>query len=106
MRTYYLFGYLSDDIGEAKYYLENALSCKFDARESTYYGNYYQYGEKSGEHFILRENIDPFDDEVAEPDFPSYKILLYLNDVESPDAVVAKVVAGNVFLLLNERRFD
>ncbi len=106
MRIYYLFGYSYDDIDGAKAYLEAALSCKFRMHESSYYGIYYQYGEKSGEHFVLKENVDFFDNEAAEPDFPDYKILLYLNEVAAPVDAVEKVVSRNSFSLLKVQNFE
>ena len=81
MAVYDLYGFLSADINEVKNFLEDALSLKFDAHESSYQGgDYFRWGENASEHFILKNNVDPFDGEPAEMAFAEYPILFYVND--------------------------
>ena len=81
MAIYDLYGFLLDDIERAKYLLEASLGIKFEVRDSDYQGGgYFQYGKTSDEHFVLKRNVDPIDDEPAEMSFPNHKILFYVND--------------------------
>ena len=81
MAIYDLYGSTSDDILGAKELLEDSLGIKFDARDSEYQGGeYFQSGRTSGEHFVLKRNLDPIDGGPAEMSFAAHKVLLYLND--------------------------
>lgn len=80
MSAYDLYGLLSGDMIDAKNALEAALGIKFVGRDSLYDGDYFRSGHSDGEHFVLKENVDPFDGEPVESEFPEYSILLYAND--------------------------
>ena len=79
MSVYDLYGIETPSLGSAKTMLERLLALSFVGRESTYHGPYYAFGNEAGEHFMLKENRDPFDDEPAESSFPDSKFLLYVN---------------------------
>ncbi|NDP59179.1 MAG: hypothetical protein GZ090_07470 [Oxalobacteraceae bacterium] len=81
MANYDLYGLLSTHLCEAKDILEDLLDIKFEDHESSYQaGSYFKNGNSSGEHFVLKRNLDPFDDEPAEVAFPKHPILFYVND--------------------------
>lgn len=105
MAIYDLYGFSSADLKEAKNILEAALSIHFDARDSAYEGgDYFHHGERDGEDFVLKRNVDPFDDEPAELSFPTYPILLYVNDTLRSEELQQKLaqVEGNLVLLRHE----
>ena len=92
MSTYDLYGLKSDDLDGAKRLFDAMLSITFDPRESLYQGgDYYFYGDKSGEHFVLKRNLDPFDGDPSEINFPDYKILLYINDTHPANELRAAI---------------
>lgn len=81
MAIYDLYGFLSDDIDAARNLLEASLGIQFEVRDSDYLGGkYFQWGKTSNEHFVLKRNVDPIDDELAEMSFPNHRILFYVND--------------------------
>lgn len=81
MATYDLYGFLSIDIYEAKKSLEAALDIKFEAHDSSYQGeHYFRSGKSTDEHFVLKRNIDLYDNESVEISSPEYSILFYVND--------------------------
>src|SRR5690349_8437893 len=81
MAVYDLYGFLSDDIDGARSLLEAFLGIRFEVRDSDDQGGgYFQWGKTSGEHFVLKWNVDPIDGEPAEMPFPDHKILFYVND--------------------------
>ncbi|WP_053199657.1 hypothetical protein [Herbaspirillum hiltneri] len=78
---YDLYGILSVDLEEAKASLEAAFDIDFQARESAYQGGeYFIFGKRTEENFVLKRNVDPIDKEPVEMKFPEYPILLYVND--------------------------
>ncbi|MDY7574616.1 hypothetical protein [Actimicrobium sp. CCI2.3] len=81
MAIYELYGFLSNDIDEAKNSLESAFNIKFEAHDSSYHeGDYFRSGKSINEHFILKRNVDPYDNEPVEISYSEYPILLYIND--------------------------
>ena len=79
MAKYILYG-SKLSLAEAKEILEELLTLQFEARESTYQGGeYFHTGSMTGEEFQLKENVDPFDDDPAEMNFPEFPTMLYIN---------------------------
>lgn len=79
MATYILYGSKVSPT-EAKEVLEELLRLHFEARESDYQnGEYFQAGNRTGEHFELKKNADPFDGDPVEMKFPEFPTLLYIN---------------------------
>lgn len=71
MSYYDLYGFSGSHLREARELLESMLNIDFCERDSTYHGGvYYLSGDKKCEHFILKENIDLFDNEPDEKDYP------------------------------------
>jgi hypothetical protein len=95
MAIYDLYGSASDDIDGARSLLESSLGIAFQARDSEYQGGrYFQWGLASGEHFVLKQNIDLVDGEPAEMAFPDQKILLYINDTPNSKELQEKIHRG------------
>jgi len=104
MKTCDLYGFGNDDLEAAKLAVEQALGIRLTAHESLYFaGNYYRLGRLGEEHFILRRNIDPFDGEPAELEFPEVGILLYVNETERPRELEQILTTKTPGLLLLRR---
>jgi len=105
MAIYDLYGFLSTDIDEAKNILEAALDIKFEAHDSSYQGgDYFRIGKTTDEHFVLKRNVDPYDDEPAEMSFPEHPILFYVNDTSRSADLQGRMAqkAENFVLLRHE----
>lgn len=100
MAIYELYGYLGNELQAAKDFLERAIGLSLVARDSAYHGPYFTHGDTSGEHFLLKKNIDQFDNEPAEIGYSSYGILLYANEVESIRSLENLIVREDGFTLL------
>lgn len=85
MPTCDLYGLKVENLESARIMIEQALGFHLAEHESLYLGgSYYRWGNLGQEHFILQRNIDPFDNEPAELEFPEITILLYVNETERP----------------------
>ncbi|WP_338638617.1 hypothetical protein [Burkholderia pyrrocinia] len=102
MATYDLYGFSSADLDKAKNILEAVFDIRFEVHGSSYHGDcYFKFGEVTGEHFVLKRNVDPFDDEPAEVAYPEHAVLFYVNDT-SRSADLQEIVTQKVdgFILL------
>lgn len=104
MAIYELYGYFAGEIYAAKRFLELAIGVKFVNRESEYHGVYFIYGDSSGEHLLLKENVDLIDGGAAEVACAEYPVLLYANEIDSLFTLNQLLVEKNGFVLL--RRED
>jgi hypothetical protein len=103
MTTFDLYAINTDDLKNASVLVERVLSISLESRESTYQGgNYFLSGNESGEHFVLKKNLDPFDDEPVEQAFPEVRILLYVNDTQRQSEIQDALVRGGSVLLRRE----
>ena len=79
MATYILYG-SKVSLTKAKEILEELLTLQFEARESEYQGGeYFHAGCMIAESFELKRNVDPFDGDPVEmnfPEFPSFWLWL------------------------------
>ena len=74
-----LFGIRVSSLDEARSLIEKILGIHFEERESIFHGGrYFAFGKPSLRHIILQENVELDDEELAEPDFPDWRYLLYL----------------------------
>ncbi|WGS41647.1 hypothetical protein LFL97_18340 [Burkholderia sp. JSH-S8] len=105
MAAYDLYGFSSAGMDNAKIILEAAFEIQFEVHGSSYHGDrYFKFGEITGENFVLKQNVDPFDDEPAEIACPMYAILFYVNDT-SRSADLQEIIdqrAGGFILLRHE----
>ena len=107
MAIYDLYGSLSDDIHGAKEILEKTLGIRLESRDSGYMGGeYFQFGQTSDEHFVLKRNHDPFDGGPAEMSFPLHRILLYLNDTTRATELREKILETKRFVALRHEDLD
>lgn len=104
MAIYELYAYFAGGIDAAKNFLERAVGVEFIARESSYHGKYFICGDSSGEHLLLKENVDMIDGGVAESEGEEYSVLLYANEIDFFSSLSQVLVEENGFLLL--RRED
>jgi hypothetical protein len=107
MANYDLYGLLSTHLCEAKDLLEDLLDIKFEDHESAYQaGNYFKNGKSFEEHFVLKRNLDPFDDEPAEMSFPKHPNLFYVND-SSRSKYLQKILSkkSKIIVLLRHESF-
>jgi hypothetical protein len=80
MAIYDLYGCLTVGLEEAKNVLETTLDIKFESHDSVYQGgDYFRSGKTTDEHFVLKRNLDLFDNEAAEMSFAEYPVLFYVN---------------------------
>jgi hypothetical protein len=93
--TYDLYGARDLDLSLAKNCVEEMLGVSLEERDSLYHGGtYYMWGDSNSEHFILKVNLDPFDEEPVEQNFQDFSILLYINSTgRSSD--IEKIVRQN-----------
>lgn len=108
MAVFDLYGSGSDDIDRACKDIENALGVTFTARESVYQGGlYYSYrphGDSGAEKFTLKRNVDPFDDEPVESEFPDAKLLLYVSYTSRASYIQMQLTNGATgFTLLKHK---
>jgi hypothetical protein len=93
MAIFDLYG--SDTIKElpdARKHLEAALGIHFEEHESTHHGGvYFKYGKSPAENFLLKLNLDPFDGEPLEQQYPDALVILYVSDTSRSDEIRAKI---------------
>lgn len=80
---------------------------QFEARESDYQsGEYFRAGNRAGENFELKKNLDPFDGDPLETKFPEFPTLLYIN-ATSRSAALKEIMehASAGFALLRDENF-
>jgi hypothetical protein len=102
MAVYDLYGTQLEHISTVKAVLESILGIQFELHNSSYHGgDYYLFGMKKAEHFVLKKNLDPVDKKPAEQSFPLYSILLYVNDTQRAKNLLEKLTqGGSIFTLL------
>lgn len=106
MASYYdLYGCNSLNLESAKSYIEIALTAKFAARESDYFGKYYRHDFGEGEIIEIKTNFDSSEDAWIEDDFKGYSILLYVNKTMRHETFERLLdVAGKEFKLLRREQ--
>jgi hypothetical protein len=103
MAAFDLYAVNSDNLKDAKAFVERVLSIFLESRESTYHaGEYFFFGDWAGEHFLLKQNLDPFDGEPAEQGFPESSIILYVNDTRRSMELRDALVRDGAVLLRHE----
>lgn len=101
MATYILYG-SKVSLTKAKEILEELLTLQFEARESEYQGGeYFHAGCMIAESFELKRNVDPFDGDPVEMNFPEFPTLLYINESSrSEELIKSLALADRDFILL------
>lgn len=102
-----LYGSSLPDIEAAKSVLEPLLDCIFEARDSEHYAGLYYLatiGDREG--IRIRHNLDPYDDEPAELDFPQYAVVVDVYDTDRPAYFQEKLESNKgVFTLLRHAEY-
>ena len=100
--TVELWGFLSDDVEAAREQAERLLGVSFRLHESESIGPYYFAELEDPEsELTLRPNLDPDfdedsgdpDDAFAEPDFPDFGVLLYVERKSEGEAGGGRLAA-------------
>ncbi|GKX60312.1 hypothetical protein SOASR031_26270 [Leminorella grimontii] len=101
MTNYDLYGFSGNCLSEARDLLCSLLNINFHERDGTYQGGiYFLSGDRRHEHFMLKENVDPFDDSPEEVEFSDYRYLLYVNNTSRPLELRANILSSDKFILL------
>jgi hypothetical protein len=90
MTTSDLYGSRRDDIEALRSAAERALGVKFQLHEYDWYGGDYLRTPQVGtEFFLLLHNrvVTPDGDEILEPEFPGYAVLLRVAGTERADEI-------------------
>ncbi len=88
MRTYLLFGF-KEDLESSRLKVEASFKICLESHESAYRGGeYYRLKDIGEEHFVLQRNLE-LDNELAEDEFPNYTTLLYVNETERKEEIIA-----------------
>jgi len=104
--TYDLYGARCLCLLQAKVHAENSLGVSFEERNSTYQGgSYYISGNRGEENFILKLNLDSFDEEPVEQDFSDFSVLLYINATTRSSDIERAIRDGGGFELLRHEVF-
>lgn len=93
-----LYGVRASSMEAVKSLLETALALDFEARHSLYHRNYFLAGHE-GDTFMLKGNLDPFDDEPAEREFPACPLLLYVKAAGNNTAFEHALLESGCLLL-------
>lgn len=104
--SYDLYGVVGLSLLLAKERVEEMLGVFLEERESSYQGGiYYAWGRSDSEHYVLRVNVDPFDEGPVEQDFPEFPVLLYVNATERSSSIEGVVRKDSFFKMLRHEVF-
>lgn len=92
-----LYGFISADLTQISKDLESVLGVSFELHDSLFHGgDYYLFRKRKPliEELILQRNAE-LEDELAEPEFSEYQILLYvcLEDVDRLSEIREKILS-------------
>ncbi len=82
-----------------------AMGIAFEARESTFWGEYFSSGPPGAEHFEVRPNRD-VDKEYVEPEFAEFSTLVYVNETSRPKEVMLALSRVDGLTKLREESID
>lgn len=105
MKTYDLYGYISDNrIGIAREAVEAALGRSLKLHESSHHcGDYFRLGDLGSEHFILQRNYDEHEKEWTEKLHSKFPLLLYVNETIDAESWERKLTSVGFSLLRREK---
>ncbi|BCJ06921.1 hypothetical protein PRtIB026_A33340 [Pseudomonas sp. RtIB026] len=103
--AYDLYGAKGLGLLSAKVNVERTLGEAFEERDGSYQGGiYYMLGGGDAENFVLKLNVDPFDGDAVEQNYPDYTVLLYINATDR-SSVLERVMRQAGFKLLRHEVF-
>jgi len=104
--AYDLYGVRGLSLLLAKGRAEKMLGVSLEERDSSYQGGiYYIWGRNDSEHFVLKVNVDPFDEEPVEQSFLDFPVLLYINATERSSEIEEIIRKDGCFKLLRHEVF-
>lgn len=104
--AYDLYGTRDLTLLSAKNYVEETFGISLEERDSLYYGGiYYVWSGENSESFILKVNLDPFDDEPVEQNFPDYPVLLYIDATARSSSLEEIIKMSDCLKLLRHEVF-
>jgi len=101
-----LYGFEAGDLNSIAKQISHALDIELEFRSSDFLGDYYRHNINNIAAISLHTNIFDFGEEIREPEFAEYPLLLYVLQSESISTIQAKLLAAfgsNIQLL---RRAD
>jgi hypothetical protein len=95
MLSYFLFGVRTEDIETARGWIEDATGLTSMARTNDHNGDYYTFGDDLDLEFKLILGIctDEDGDYPAERNFPDWKVMLYVSEIDKEAQVVRAIQA-------------
>ncbi|WP_175181465.1 hypothetical protein [Achromobacter aegrifaciens] len=104
--AYDLYGAKDISLLLARSRIEEVFGISFEERNSTYHGgDYYMFGSNDSENFVLKMNLDPFDEEPVEQGFPDYPVLLYINATDRSSDIEEAIKKSDCFKRLRHEVF-
>ena|SRR3569832_913760 len=87
------------DLNSVKTAIETAIGVRFTPHDSWYRGGtYFRFDDASGEKFLLQRNLDQ--DEVAEPEFAEFPVVLYVKNTMRSDQIASLLAATPMSITL------
>lgn len=81
---YSLYGMQGIEISDAARIISDSLNVKFSPRDSSYRGGeYFRYRGSEGLQISIEKHWCDEDGELAEPDFPQYSALVYVDRLDA-----------------------
>jgi hypothetical protein len=74
-----LYGFRQPELESARSLVELALGVKLSPHDSLYRGGNYYLLKEVGAELILQRNYDLLDKDLAEPEYPDTRVLLYVD---------------------------
>jgi hypothetical protein len=98
-----LFGSPTTDIAQVRAAVEGLLGCALEEHESAYVeGEYYRADLPDGESVVVKRNLDPFDQEPLEENFPEYPVLVYVDNTMRPSEIRSTMERQGDFVSLRQ----
>lgn len=107
MADYDLYEVVAPTLEDARKLVEQG-GISLEERESSYHrGVYFSYGQIGGENFELKVNLDPYEEQPMEEDFPNSKFLLYINNTNRSELLKSTFSQlGNAVVMIRHENFS
>ncbi|MFT3776703.1 MAG: hypothetical protein QM772_00255 [Ottowia sp.] len=96
MDTYDIYG-SNLDLKQIKIKIEDCLNIDFILKDSSYFGEYFQWRSSDDEGIEIKKNIDLTDGEPLKPQFSNYSALVFIDRTKRSD---------QIYKLLNDNGFE
>ncbi|MGI4848053.1 MAG: hypothetical protein ACRYGK_07955 [Janthinobacterium lividum] len=104
MVSFDVYGRRRGTLDDARPEIERALGIQMEERDSEFQGGqYFRHGRTPDENFLLKNNINAYDDLPAERRLGQYPVLLYVNrTVRSSDIQMLMERSDTMFSLVRQ----